>query len=189
MKLLIPLTFLAGLTLSQAAIVLTINISDPNAVVVTAVANNAQSAGSALVDFSAGISFENFFTGTVDLTAAVPITGTWTGRGTVKQYNEMVSFTYGSADVVPGTDLSIYHNVLDSDQSQIFVTTAPPFTGTSTFSLSGVSNLPAIGSTGNVRIGFDGDDNILGQYVVIPEPTSMVLMASSALLLIRRRRS
>ena len=189
MKLLIPLTFLAGLTLSQAAVVLTIDISNPSAVVVTAVANNAQVAGTLPVDYYGGISLQDFFTGTVDLTAGVSITGTWIGQGTVNRYNELVSFTYGSPDIVPGTDLSIYHNVVDSEQNQNFVTTAPPFTGTGTFSLAGVTSLPALGITGNVRIGFNGEDNILGQYLVIPEPTSMALLATSALLLARRRRA
>lgn len=191
MRFTFPKLLIAGFCLSSwssAAVVLTIDISNPNAVVVTAVANNSQSAGELEVDFNGGVSLRNFFTATVDLTEGVAVTGNWTGRGTIRSYNELVSFAYGSADVVPGVDLSIYYNVTDAIERQKFVTTAPPFTGTSTFSLAGIANLPALGSTGDIHIGYNGSNNVLGQYLVIPEPATLGLLAFSGLLLGRRRR-
>lgn len=176
---------------AQAAVVLTIDISNPAAVVITAVANNSQSAGTASVNFFGGISFRNFFSADQSIAEATPlaITGSWTAVGTTSSYNQMVTFDYGNPSVLPGVDLSIYNSIAPNEDTQKFVTTAAPFTGSSIVNFSGFTFLPTVGTTGDVNIGYQPSfGGVIGQWQVIPEPSTAMLGAIGALALIRRRR-
>lgn len=175
--------------ISSAALVLTIDISNPSSTIITAVANNSQITGDLAVDFSGGISFVAFFSANEDITVddALQITGNWTARGTTSAYSEMVTFNYGNFQVVSGRDLSIYNLTGTDDQN--FLTTAAPFTGSSTVDFSPFVNLPAAGTTGNVYSGYQSSQGgVIGQWVVIPEPSSLLIAATGLIGLVRRRR-
>lgn len=174
---------------SQGAIVLTINIANPSAVVITGVANNSQITASGPVDFGGGISLRNFFTQNETITnTPAAITGTWTPRGTSTTFNEMVTFAFGSPDVVPGVDLSVYNTVLNSGTISLS-DSAAPFTGSSTVNLAAYNQLPAVGATGDINLGYLGTQGgVIGQWQVIPEPSSAIIGALGAVGLLRRRR-
>lgn len=188
-----PLSLLLASSLmvgsSFGAVVLTIDISNPTVTVFTAVANNSQSNDTVLVDYGGGIAIRDFFVGNESITVANPVvfTGNWTARGTTSSYNETVTFTYGNANPVPARDLSVYYNVLNAANNQVFVTSAAPFTGSSTADFSDYANLPAVGATGDVFSDYQ-NGVVLGQWVVIPEPSTAFLGAIGALALLRRRR-
>lgn len=184
-------TLLVSSGISSAALVLTINISNPSSTIITVVANNSQITKDLDVNFNGGISFVSFFTANENITAASPvgINGTWTGSGTTSPYNEMVTFNYGNAAVVPGRDLSIYNVDAPNGDTQNFTTSTAPFTGSSTVNLSSFTNLPAVGTTGNVYIGYQSSHGgIIGQWQIIPEPSSLLIASAGLIGLLRRRR-
>jgi len=176
---------------ASAAVVVTIDISNPAATVITALPVNSAINGDLYVNFNGGISFLNFFTADESITVAAPlgIAGTWTAAGTASSYNEMVTFDYGSADVVPGVDLSIYNSLVSNADDQNFTTATFAFTGSSTVNLSGFANLPAAGTTGSVNLGYmSSQGGSIGQWQVIPEPASCGLAALGAVAAFLRRR-
>lgn len=177
--------------ISSAALVLTINISNPSSTIITVVPNNSQITGNLNVNFDGGISLVAFFSANESITVADPlgINGTWTARGTSSAYNEMVTFNYGNSAVVPGRDLSIYNVDALNGDTQKFLSSAAPFTGTSTVNFSSFANLPAVGTTGNVNIGYQNSHGgVIGQWVVVPEPSSLLIASVGLVGLLRRRR-
>ncbi|MCW1885467.1 PEP-CTERM sorting domain-containing protein [Luteolibacter flavescens] len=163
---------------ASAAVVVTIDISSPGAVVITTVGAGSSSTGDLTVNFAGGISFLGFFTDNELITAEEPalISGNWRASGTSTSYNEMVTFEYGSPDVVPGVDLSIYNlgAVLSDDQN--FVLGQQAFFGSSVVDFSSLTHLPAVGTTGNVMLGYrSSHGGVIGQWEVIPEPTTALL--------------
>ncbi|MEY3896812.1 MAG: hypothetical protein RLZZ214_2332 [Verrucomicrobiota bacterium] len=190
-KLFAPALLLLVTASSEAALVITINIANPAAVVITSVANNSLVAKDLTVNFDGGISFRNFFTANESITTANPlaISGTWTARGASASYNEMVTFAFNNAAVVPGVDLSIYNVAAVNSDDQNFTTTAAPFSGSSSVNMSAFTHLPAVGATGSVNSGFlSTQGGSIGTWVVVPEPSSAVLGLIGSLSLIRRRR-
>ncbi|MEM6394182.1 MAG: PEP-CTERM sorting domain-containing protein [Planctomycetota bacterium] len=74
---------------------------------------------------------------------------------------------------------------------QQFTTTAPAFTGLLDVELFTTNPLPVEGTVGNVIVGDgqDGSGAVIGQFIVVPEPTSLTLLGLTSLLVARRRRS
>lgn len=176
---------------ASAAVVVTIDITNPAAVVITAVSNNSAINGSLMVNFNGGISFLSFFTADESIAEADPlgIAGDWTGAGTPTSYNQMVTFDYGNSAVVPGVDLSIYNSVVSNSDDQNFLTSVLAFTGSSTVDFSSFTNLPVYGTTGNVNLGYQNSHGgTIGQWQVIPEPASCGLAAIGAIAASLRRR-
>ncbi|GAA5483089.1 PEP-CTERM sorting domain-containing protein [Haloferula sargassicola] len=193
MKRLLPLISLVGLNCAaSAALVVSIDISDPSAAVVTGLPAGSSSTGNLTVNFNGGISFRNFFTSDESITLAdpLPISGDWRPAGTSTSYNETVTFVYGDPDVVPGVDLSIYNSGAGAGDLQTFATGERAFFGSSVIDLSSFSALPEVGTTGDVMIGFQSSQGgMIGQWIVIPEPASLSLAAlGGGMLLLRRRR-
>jgi len=191
LKLLAPALFLLAAAASQGALVLTINIANPSAVVITGVANNSLVAKDLGVNFLGGISLRSFFTADESIAEASPlsITGSWKAIGAIASFNEMVTFAFDNAAVVPGVDLSIYNGAAPNSDDQNFVTTAAPFTGSSTVNMSAFTHLPAVGATGNVNSGFlASQGGVIGTWVVIPEPSTALLGLLGTVGLLRRRR-
>lgn len=175
---------------------LVIDVTNPSAVTFTATVENGYGNGSALVNFSGGITIENFFSTDQDATDGLAISGDWTARGTTTAYDQLVTFHYGSPDVVLGDDLSIYVNNLQNTQLQSFITGASLFTGTSTVDFTDYA-LPEAGSWGAIYIGYQPDQGgLIGYWTVvtsqIPEPsTGAALAGVGALVCVgacRRRR-
>lgn len=190
-KSLVSAALLLSAASSQAALVVTIDIANPAAVVITSVANNSLVAKDLSVNFYGGISFRNFFTANESITESNPLqlTGNWTALGTSASYNEMVTFAFDNPAVVPGVDLSIYNVSAPNGDDQNFVTSAAPFTGSSTMDMSAFTKLPAVGTTGDVNVGFlASHGGVIGTWQVVPEPSTALLGMIGAFGLLRRRR-
>jgi hypothetical protein len=191
LKLLAPVLFLSVTASSQAATVITINIANPAAVVITGMAHNSLITKDLTVNFLGGISLRSFFTANESITEANPlsITGNWTASGTTASYSEMVTFAFDNPTVVPGVDLSIYNAAAPNTDDQNFTTSSAPFTGSSIVNMSAFTHLPAVGATGNVNSGFlTSQGGVIGTWVVIPEPSTALLGLMGAFSLLRRRR-
>ena len=174
------------------AVVLIINVQDPSHVTFTATSNNSAITGNFNVDFDAGITLEGFFTVAQNITAATPvsISGNWTGRNAVFSYNEAVTFIYPNPAVQAGRDVSIYYNQTVANQQQ-FVTSAPPFSGSSSANLAAyTAALPLAGASGNLDAAFNGAP--IGSWSVVPEPSETAFavgLGVGAFALVRRFRS
>lgn len=86
-------------------------------------------------------------------------------------------------------DLNIT-SAFGSSTTQQFTTSGPAFTGSLDVNLFGTDPLPVEGTVGNVIVG-DGDGGsgaVIGQFLVVPEPTSFALLALGGLLFTTRRR-
>ena len=191
MKLLAPFLFLFAAASAQGAMVITINIANPAAVVITGVANNSQISANLPVDFSGGVSFLGFFTQNESIPEATPvvISGNWKSLGATAAFDSMVTFAFNNSAVVPGVDLSIYSSTAASTDDQNLVTSAAPFSGSSVVNMSAFTHLPAVGATGSVNIGYlASHGGTIGQWQVIPEPSAALLGSLGVLGFLRRRR-
>jgi hypothetical protein len=174
---------------STAAVVLTINVSDPSAVTWTATLANSDTTDSIAINFNGGITIENFFPSIEDVTTPLAITGNLTPSGTSTSYDELVSFNYGSGSVVPGRDLSVYNALVGDLDRQVFSTSVPAFTGAATIDFGGYA-LPSIGTVGNVQVGFQpSHGGTIGSWVAVPEPGGSAAALAVACLLIAARRA
>jgi hypothetical protein len=190
-KVLVPLLSLLAIASSHAATVITINIANPSAVIITALSVNSAVTGNLDVNFNGGISLRNFFTANESITLGSPlaISGNWTSRGTTSAFNEMVTFAFGNANVVPGVDLSIYNVDAPNGDDQNLLSTDTAFTGTATIDMSGFTHMPAVGATGDVNLGYLGSQGgVIGTYSVIPEPSAAMLGLVGMVALFLRRR-
>jgi hypothetical protein len=180
---------------------LTVDISNPTNVVITATGNNATVDDSTTTLFQ-GVNLLGFFTsafGSVNSVNGSP-SGTLIGGGTGVGYN------FFDVDNVSGSlvDLNpFFFNSEVANQTQVFSTEQPAFTGSITLDMSAyVAELPEDGATGDIRPGARSGaaglpfGSVIGQWQVIsttptPEP-SMLALASlgglSALALAWRRR-
>lgn len=180
---------LSSLT-SPASTVIIVDITDLSAVTVTAVAANSENDSSTTVA-NDGMTLWNFFGEDVTLLDAV--TGNFEPTSLPGEfYDSMASdgFSTGGVSLV---DLNLYQATAGASPFQEFSMTSPPFVGVATFNLSSValSALPTFGQTGDVYAGFSGSPGPrLGQYIVVPEPSSLALGAfAGTVVLLRRRRS
>jgi hypothetical protein len=122
----------------------------------------------------------------IGLASPLAISGNWTSRSAGFSFNESVTFDFNAntGDVVPGNDLSVYYNVPGSATQQ-FVTSAPPFTGTSSANMASyVSGFRGNGATGPIYMGFHASHGgIVGEWqiVAVPEPGEYAAVAGVAL--------
>ncbi|RYD72921.1 MAG: PEP-CTERM sorting domain-containing protein [Verrucomicrobiaceae bacterium] len=209
------LTLTAAALLSQiaganAAILLIIDVSNPAQVKVTAT-NAASYASTSMKLPSDGFTLQNVLqaAGTITshdvvsdmITASnlFPTQSPALNGGIASRYNALGTFNYesGTGDFGAGNDLSFFqNNGGNTDNSQIFIAGQRAFNGESVWDFSAYPGLiPAAGTTGNVISGYlplasgGGHGVILGEFTVIPEPSSLALgaLAASALVLRRRR--
>lgn len=196
---------------SNAAILLIIDISNPSMVKISA--TNGLSAGSSsqrlgyegisLLDFlkpASNIPNTSVVSSMTATSNLVPTQSPALAGGIATRYTGLASYDFDSPTgaIGPGNDLGIYQNGGGAtDNSQVFVTGQRAFVGESVFNLSQyVGMLPASGTTGSIISGYrptsagGGHGVILGQFTVIPEPSSVALGAiASSVLLLRRRRN
>jgi len=173
---------------SNAQIVLTVNISNPNDVVITATGGLATSTASG--NFFDGIDLVGLFNSSVGFTEiAVNSTNLSLGNGSSTQ-----TFTEASGDDASGTeggefDLNLFHNHVPDQVS--FTENEDAFTGSITLNLTQSSDGDSTGiiaseishAGGNVVV-FDGGA-VVGSYQVIeaPEPQSWALLVAGVALL------
>lgn len=199
-------------TLSGNALtLLIIDVTNPNAVKFTATTSNSSGSSSQRITFE-GITLQDFFstiTDVPDTTAIndefftptlVPTQSPAISGGIANRYSGLASYDFsdGTGNFGPGNDLSFYMNGGSGvEGSQVFTSGLRAFNGESVFNLSSfASALPASGTTGNITSGYlpssagAGHGVTLGQFTVIPEPSTAVLGAlAAAALVVRRRRN
>lgn len=199
---------IAQIASTQAAILLIIDVSDPSQVKITATAALSSGTSSLTLGYD-GISLLNLLNSGANIpnTSVVsnlvatsnlfPTQSPALSGGVASRYTGLATFDFegGSGTLGAGNDLGVYMNGGGAtDDSQIFTSGQQAFQGESVWNLSAyTSMLPAAGVTGNIISGYlaSGNDHgvLLGEYMVIPEPSTFALGAIAAsVLAIRRRR-
>ncbi|HWL54129.1 MAG TPA: PEP-CTERM sorting domain-containing protein [Chthoniobacteraceae bacterium] len=176
---------LAGSAISQAEVILRIDISDPSAVVFTATGAFAQNDDED-TDLTAGVTLIDFFSSEPDnVQAYFDPADLWSPEGRFAY--EGVLNTSFSALLGPYTDLNLFGS---GYSTQGFSTSQAALTGSAVLDLSEWIAHIRLGS-GDLYAGdFSNSGPIIGQYEVIPEPTALSLIgagAGAAFLLAARR--
>ena len=181
------LAFVMASTLSVSAqsaseILLEIDPTNLAAVTITSTDNHSLIDDSS-ADGIAGIWLQGLFStgGTVP---SLSSSSNLTPAGNTVPYNQLYNDFFG----VDVTDFGIYSN---SSDFQNFQTTAAAFTGSlaADFS-SSTSVFSSAGTTGEIRAGDsqNGSDALIGYYQIVPEPTSLSILACAGIMITRRRR-
>ena len=166
---------------SANEILLEIDPTNLSTVTITSTGNHSLINDSS-ADGTAGIWLQGVFsTGGV---ASAPTSSTLTPAGNTGPYDQIYNDFFG----IDVTDLGFYRN---SSEVQNFQTTAPAFTGSMTADFSTSTFLSSsVGTTGEIRVGdtTTGSNALIGYYKIVPEPTSLSILAGAGLLIARRRR-
>lgn len=181
MRFLLILTAAVSLLASNARadILVTIDITNPAAVVFTATSAAPQSSGPN-VPGTSGIDFLHFF--------AIEISGFALGLVSQSTFATYLDSSYPYLNwntdnySVDNVDLQFYSQ---KTSSQHFSTSDPAFVGTGTVDFSAyAAYLPTVGATGQITDGYSGNASgdsrpltVLGTYQVVPEPATWALLA------------
>ena len=166
---------------AQAAVILEVDVSDPTAVVFTSTdANTQNSIENGLSN--TGILLEGFFSGNVaeldDPLDSGALDVFDTEGGPTRQPLDQIFVGDG-----PGTtplDVNFYASI-GSAFNMFFRNGERALTGSASHDLSSLTGLPTVGTIGNIFSdqpggGFGMSDAIIGQYSVVPEPGTALLM-------------
>ncbi|GAT32447.1 PEP-CTERM protein-sorting domain-containing protein [Terrimicrobium sacchariphilum] len=170
---------LLSVSAARADILVTIDITNPAAVVFTATSAAPQSSGPN-VPGTGGIDFLHFF--------AVEISGFASGLVSQSTFATYLDSSYPYQDwntdeySRSNVDLQFYSQ---KTSSQHFSTSDPAFVGTGTVDFSAyAAYLPTAGATGQITDGASGNASgdsrpltVLGSYQVVPEPATWALLA------------
>lgn len=181
---------------AQQSLLLSVNVSNPVAVTFTTTGGPALNSDASR-NFGTGFDLLNFFRGPASsYTAMATNTTLSTFQNGFPNYDNAVT------DVLSGTpvDLNIYSGFLGYLFTQTFAADTQAFVGSATFDLSSINPalLPAIGYVGDIYSGNNTsgtavvapDPNLIvtqvliGQYIVVPEANSGVLLLVGGALLI-----
>lgn len=191
-KNLLVLALVAGLVsfveTTKAAVpnyLLTINVSDPYAVTITATGNFA-SVGATDISSDSGVTLLSFFRSSLSA-YSIPFSGNLAANGMSGFYDNATLDNYSGSNI----DLNLYSA---TRSSQNFTTSDPAFTGSATLDLHVYNySLPTIGTTGNILDGSTGGYNgVIGVYQVVPEPSTYALLGLGTigmLMMIRRKKT
>lgn len=175
---------LLSIPVANAGILITIDITDPSAVVFTAT-SAAPSADGPNVPGINGIDFLQFFITPIDGFALGDVTPSTLATYLDSHYPYLNWNTDSYSG--PNVDLNFYSQ---DPSSQRFDTSSPAFIGTATVDFSAyASYLPSAGATGQITDGNSGNASgpsrpltVLGTYNVVPEPATCALLALTLLL-------
>ncbi len=164
-----------GSVATQAAVVLTVDVSNPAAVVLTATGANASTSVSS--DVFNGFTLSGFFTADANAAwAGSSLSAGLTGGDASLQYD------VSNVDTDSPVGLFIAHN---GNEAMTFSSSAAAFSGSAAFDLSSASLLlPAGGTTGSLVVwdtGFNAVEIGTWQITPVPEPSSYVAIAGFGL--------
>jgi hypothetical protein len=189
--------------LAKAQYVLTIDLTDINNVVISATGENSSTdaIGVRTASSQFGVTLMGFFSGTSNVFGSAFTSSLLSdGMNVTYPYAAVFGNSFGVLDIdgflTPGVDLTIaYGGDYDTlGDSQIFSTLLPAFSGSMTLNLNLVdviSLLPAIGTTGDIRVGDGSSESsgeVIGQYRVVPEPSTALLVTAAGVAFLARRR-
>lgn len=176
--LLAPLLALGALVPVQGAVILTIDITDPRAVLFKATAAHAQNDDIDETNVSQGFTLLGFFNREVDYD--------FTSFEDSELYSPGAPFAYGDLFVasISGEERDL--NIAGSGfYYQDFSTTEAAFTGLALIDLSDWMSTLTPGTTGDIVAGDTFHHTvIIGQYQIIPEPGTISLLVGAGLLLV-----
>jgi hypothetical protein len=174
---------IAGFT-ANATLLLEVDVSNPSSVTLTATGANADAPDSSF-NVADGFNLLDFFTGSVSLPPGqtMPITSGLFSYGQNTAYSHWFTDSYSGF----GRDLNIWKSSIASSSSptQVFKTQHPSFTGLTTIDLSTWAGLlPSVGTISDIRPGYTYTEYgtpkplgpVIGQWAVIPEPSTFALV-------------
>jgi hypothetical protein len=172
--------FLFSPRLAEASILIVIDISNPSAVTFTTT-EAVPLINDSSTSTAHGVSLMGLFSSAFAVSDQ-PLVGDLTPAGSSVSFEWLLNNFEG----ITGFDLNLYSN---SSDSQVFSTGTPAFSG------SGVSvNLDGatFATSGNIIVGdtLQGSGDIIGQWAVVPEPSSSAILtglAAGVMLFVRRR--
>ena len=178
------LVLAAGLSLAAfpaagQSILIDINQTDPSAVQFIATVNGAVVADSSQYNLY-GVDLITYFTTSVASGSAVT-TGNLIPAGTIGAYTQWHA---DNLNATGNESLNLYTSS-GIPQLQAFTIANPAFTGTAIIDLSSLlADLPTTGMSGNI---YSGDvlssGQVIGQWVVVPEPSVKAQFAFGAIVL------
>mgnify|MGYP001009171141 CR=1 FL=1 len=176
-----------AVTPARSAVLIEVDVSSPGAVTFTA------TGGFSAVDDSSAAVFDG-----VDLIGFFSLMpfeyGGVSGNLTPPSANS-TAYSYWILDAysvggnMPGRDLNLYGM---SEDLQQFSAQSVALTGVAAIDLSGcAAYLPSLGASGDVHAGASsyGSHAVIGQWIVVPEPATLGLLALGGLAMIQRRRA
>ena len=177
----------AAVTPASAAVVLTVDVSNPTVGYTFTTTGAAPSVNDSSATTFDGVTLQGLFASDF-LRLNNVLSGTLSAAGSAGS-----PFNVASNTTVFGLrNLNFYR---DASQPMTFVTTAPAFTGSSFISSSSFgadAPFAAVGTIGDITVGnvrtSDGSGATLGQFQIIPEPSSLALLGLGGVALLRRRR-
>lgn len=174
---------------SPGSTVVIVDITDLSAVTITAVPANADDDSSSTTTID-GATLWNFFSSGVVLSDA--ISGTFGPESLPGEYYDSVASDSFPDSGGSNDDLNLFKSTGDA-LTQTFSMANPPFMGQGFLDLSSIdlSAIPVYGHTGLIYSGYSGTPGTeIGSYIVVPEPSTLILGAfAGTLLLFRSRRS
>jgi hypothetical protein len=175
---------------AHAATILLVDVSDPMAVVFTPTAALAENTV-LNADSADGIALSSFFSENVGGLTDDLDSGAFnvfdSTAGTTRQ--PLSRIFVGDFGGITPLDLNFFASGSGTDFDMSFLDTETALTGLASHDLSALTGLPTLGTVGDVFAGGLASSNIIGQYQVVPEPSTVALMALGLVGLVAGRRS
>jgi hypothetical protein len=181
------LLFVGGV--AHATVILQVDVSNPSAVVFIPTAADAQTTLSNIPS-TAGIVLSDFFSGNeafVDTTLdsgslSVLNNAVGSSSSSISQIfvSNFLSLTTDDINIFGGAGDGFGMYFLDDQQA---------LSGLASHNLGAFTGFPTLGTIGTVFAGDPNNNDIIGQYQVVPEPSTAALMALGLVGLAARRRS